>query len=63
MLANSLARRRRAAASRRLFAAVDRRRRELEDPLCHPILRAMSARELSDIPFASAAALQARNPH
>ena len=38
---------RRAGASRQLFADA----RIAHDPLDHPVLKAMSARELADIPF------------
>jgi len=38
---------RRSEASRQLFAEA----RSLRDPLAHPSLKAMSARELADIPF------------
>ncbi len=38
---------RRAGAARRLFADA----RAATDPLGHPTLRAMTARELADIPF------------
>ncbi len=38
---------RRAAATRQLFAEA----RTVRDPLSHPALRAMNARELADIPF------------
>jgi hypothetical protein len=40
-------RNRRAAALRRLFAEACYAR----DPLAHPVLKAMTARELADIPF------------
>jgi hypothetical protein len=38
---------RRADATRQLFAEA----RYAADPLSHPVLKAMSARELADIPF------------
>lgn len=38
---------RRSEATRQLFAEA----RIVRDPLSHPALRAMSARELADIPF------------
>ena len=47
MLQDMLNRYRRAGASRRLFAEA----RLIADPLSHPALQAMSARELADIPF------------
>ena len=43
---------RRSNASRRLFAKVELDGRFAEDPLSHPEIRAMSARELADLPFA-----------
>ena len=47
MIQTLLARYRRAGASRRLFTEA----RYLSDPLSHPVLRAMSQRELADLPF------------
>jgi hypothetical protein len=49
MFRNLITRYRRAGASRNLFALVDEARRA-DDPLSHPALRAMSARELADLP-------------
>ncbi len=47
MLQGILNRFRRAGASRRLFAEA----RFAADPLSHPAFKAMSPRELADIPF------------
>ena len=47
MIQTLLARYRRAGASHRLFAEA----RYVSDPLSHPALRAMSPRELADLPF------------
>jgi len=47
MIQTLLTRYRRAGASRRLFTEA----RYISDPLSHPVLRAMSQRELADLPF------------
>jgi len=47
MFQGILSRYRRASASRRLFKEA----RYISDPLSHPELRKLSARELADIPF------------
>ena len=47
MLQRIRSRMRNASAARNLFALVE----QSSDPFSHPILKAMSARELSDIPF------------
>jgi hypothetical protein len=54
MFASPLTFFRRARASRMLYAAHDQLCRE-QDPLEHPALRAMTPRELADIPFPRAA--------
>ena len=47
MLQKIRSRLRNAGAARSLFSLVDQR----SDPLSHPALKAMSARELADVPF------------
>ena len=56
MLQRIRSRMRNAGAARNLFALVEQR----SDPFSHPILTAMSAAELSDIPFPRFPASRAR---
>ena len=50
---------RNATAARNLFTLVE----QSSDPFSHPTLKAMSARELSDIPFPRFSASRARGSH